>query len=86
MKYYAFMPFWHWSEISDERPETGDYILGNVIKTTDATQALCLYANTRCPASQLIEAESEEELELKIKEMKENFKNKERIDKLEQLL
>lgn len=29
MKYYAFMPFWHWSEVMDERPTDGDYILGN---------------------------------------------------------
>lgn len=26
MKYYAFMPFWHWPEVMDERPTDGDYI------------------------------------------------------------
>lgn len=86
MKYYAFMPFWHWSEIMDEKPEDKEYILGNVIKTTDSIVTLSLYSETSCPASQLIEANSKEELEAKIEEMKENFKNPEWLSKLKQYL
>jgi hypothetical protein len=75
MKYYAFMPFWHWSEVMDERPKDSDFVLGNIVRTTDSLVALSLYSETRCPASQLVEANSEEELEAKIEEMKQNFKN-----------
>ena len=35
------------------------------------------YANTPCPASQLFEADSKEEIEKKTKEFNENFENKE---------
>lgn len=75
MKYYAFMPFWYWSEVMDERPKDSDFVLGNIVRTTDSLVALSLYSETRCPASQLVEANSEEELEAKIEEMKQNFKN-----------
>lgn len=85
MKYYAFMPFWHWAEIIDERPEY-DYVLGNIVRTQNATLALTLYAETRCPASQLVEANSEKELEKKINEMIENFRNHEFIKELEKYL
>lgn len=66
----------------DERPEDGEFVLGNIIRTTDAAYALGLYSETPCPASQLIEADSREELEAKIEEMKENFKNEEWVNKL----
>lgn len=75
MKYYAFMPFWHWSKVMDERPKDSDFVLGNIVRTTDSFVALSLYSETRCPASQLVEANSKEELEAKIEEMKQNFKN-----------
>lgn len=52
-----------------------DFVLGNIVRTTDSLVALSLYSETRCPASQLVEANSEEELEAKIEEMKQNFKN-----------
>ena len=80
------MPFWHWSEVMDERPEEGDYVLGNIVRTTDSLTALTLYSEIPCPASQLIEANSEEELEAKIEEMKHNFKNSEWIAKLEECI
>lgn len=86
MKYYAFMPFWHWSEVMDERPEEGDYVLGNIVRTTDSLTALTLYSETPCPASQLIEAYSEEELEAMIEEMIQNFKNPKWVSKLEEFL
>lgn len=86
MKCYAFMPFWHWSEIADEKPEDSDYILGDIIVTTNHSIALTLYAEVPCPASQLIEADSVEDLEDKMIEMKENFKNPEWVAKLEECL
>lgn len=86
MKYYAFMPFWHWSEIMDERPENSDYVLENIVITTDSLIALTLYSEIPCPASQLIEADSEEELLTKIEEMKQNFKNPEWVAKLEKYI
>ncbi len=86
MKYYAFMPFWHWSEIMDERPEDSEYVLGNIVRTTNSLVALSLYAETPCPASQLIEADSEIELEVKIEEMKQNFKNPEWVSKLKEYI
>ena len=86
MKYYAFMPFWHWSEVIDERPEDSDYVLGNIVRTTNSLVALNLYSETPCPASQLIEANSAKELEAKIKEMKQNFKNPEWVAKLEEYI
>lgn len=86
MKHYAFMPFWHWSEIMDERPEEGDYVLGNIVRTTDSLTALTLYSEIPCPASQLIEANSEKELEAKIQAMIQNFKNPKWVSKLEEFL
>lgn len=39
------------------------------------------YANTPCPASQLFEADSEEEIKQKTEEFKNNFENKEWLEK-----
>lgn len=85
MKYYAFMPFWYWAEIMEEKPEY-NYVLGNIVRTQNATLAFTLYAKTRCPASQLVEADSEKELEEKINEMIENFRNPEFIKELEECI
>jgi hypothetical protein len=91
-KYYAFMPFFHWSDIMDEKPEPdgvkvfGDYVLANICKTTDYNLAMALYAETPCPASQLVEANSWEELDEKIKEIKKNFSNPEWVNELEKHL
>lgn len=91
-KYYAFMPFFHWREIMDEKPEPdgvkvfGDYVLASICKTTDYNLAMNLYAETPCPASQLVEANSWEELDNKIEEMKKNFNNPEWINELEKHL
>ena len=70
----------------DKRPTDGDYILGNIVRTTDALLALTLYSETPCPASQLIAAIDKEELEAKIEEMKQNYKNPEWVSKLEEFL
>nr|DAD59490.1 MAG TPA: hypothetical protein [Bacteriophage sp.] len=74
MKYYAFMPFYHWSEIMDEKQDD-EFILGNVVITDNSTEALVLYAETPCPASQLIEADNLDTLHFKINQMVQNFKD-----------
>lgn len=87
MKFYAVMFFYHWSKIMDEKLENSEeFILTKIIITNDTVQALDLYTNTPCPASQLIEANSKEELEVKIEEMKQNFKNSEWVNNLKEYL
>ena len=44
-----------------------------IVKFEDPHMALDYYANTPCPASQLINADSQEELDAKIQEMYERF-------------
>ena len=44
------------------------------------TQALDCYANTMCPASQLISADTPEELEMKKQRMLDNFSNAEWLE------
>lgn len=91
-KYYAVLLLFHWREIMDEKPTPdnvkvfGNYVLANVCKTNDYNLAMNLYAEISCPASQLVEANSWEELDEKIEEMKKNFSNPEWINELEKQL
>ena len=55
----------------------GDYIYRGEFRFDNKFEALEKYANTRCAASQLIEAKGIEYLNLKIRQMKENFSNEE---------
>ena len=48
---------------------------------TSGAQALDYYANTPCPASQLLDAKTKEELEDKMDQMIENFQNKDWLEK-----
>lgn len=88
-KYYAFILFFHWREIMDEKPEPdgvkvfGDYVLASICKTTDYNLAMNLYAETTCPASKLVEADSWEELDEKIEEVKKNFNDQKWVSELE---
>lgn len=75
MKYYAFMTFYHWSEIMDEKQDS-EFVLSNVIITKNSTIATSLYAETPCPASQLIEADNLDTLGFKVNQMIQNFKDK----------
>lgn len=72
--YYAFMPFYHWSEVMDEKQDN-EFVLGSVVITKNSTEALMLYAETPCPASQLIEADNQDELGSKVNQMIQNFKD-----------
>ena len=72
--YYAFMPFYHWSEVMDEKQDN-EFVLGSVVITKNPTEALMLYAETPCTASQLIEADNQDELGSKVNQMIQNFKD-----------
>ena len=77
---YAVMFFYHWSEIMDKQPKGDEFILTNTIITEDHLSALNTYANTRCPASVLLEAESRKELDDKIVQTINNYKDKEWLE------
>lgn len=83
-KIYGVMLFWHWSEIMEERPENSynGFILGSTFITKSASDALGMYSRISCPASQLIEASSREELSQKMIQMIKNFKNIDFVNKL----
>lgn len=51
------------------------FLLKGIAKFHNGLDALDCYANTRCSASQLIEANSEEELQRKIEQMEANYKD-----------
>ena len=77
---YAVMFFYHWSEIMDKKPKDDEFILTNTIITENHTTALDTYANTCCPASVLLEAETRKELDDKIVQTTKNYKNKEWLE------
>lgn len=82
-KFFSVMMFYRNGElgIPEEVADPNEWNNTRNVDTEDGQLALDVYANTRCSASQLIEAQSREELEAKKKEMIENFKNKEWLDK-----
>lgn len=77
---YAVMFFYRWSEIMDEQPKDDEFILTNTIITENHESALNTYANTRCPASVLLEAETRKELDDKMLQTINNYKNKEWLE------
>jgi len=58
-----------------EEHDNGFDLIGQTPILENAIEAFNIYANTPCPASQMIEAKTIEELEAKIEKMKENFQN-----------
>ena len=73
-KFYAVMFFnteieLGMSNTPNKWVNTGIYL------TENGSEALMVYAETPNPASQLLEAKTEKELEEKIDQMKENFKS-----------
>ena len=77
---YAIMFFYHWSEIMDKKPKDDEFILTNTIITENHESALNAYANTRCPASVLLEATSRKELDDKMIQTIKNYKDKEWLE------
>lgn len=75
-KYFAVMFFYstYYLGLVDS-PYEDSFILKGIKYFDTMKEALNVYANVRCPASQLIEAKTKEELDFKIEEMKNNFNN-----------
>lgn len=83
---HAVMFFYHWSEFYPIKPDGIEYVLTGTFVTHRIEDALYKYANTPCPASQLISAESNAELKQKMQQMEANFKNPEWLAKLHEYL
>lgn len=80
-KVYAVMMFHTALELELPDAKPGQWINTNTVYCgEDGARALYIYANTPCPASQLIYANSEEELAYKHAEMIENFQNQEWLE------
>lgn len=62
-----------WEEGEKEYPKE----LARVSIYETKQQQLDAYANTPCPASQLVEAETKEEFEKEVEQIKNNFENEE---------
>lgn len=77
MKKFALLLFYTAGEIGDDTLPPNVYVLKNVLYFDNGIQALNAYANTRCPASQIVEGSTNEELEKNIREMVINYSNEE---------
>jgi len=82
-RFYCVMMFYRNGDlgIPSEVADPNEWINTRNATFTDSQAALNCYANTPCPASQLIEADSKEELKAKQAEMVKNFQNKEWLEK-----
>lgn len=81
-KFYAVAFFYSAQEIGiDADVITEPFIYRNTAVFNNKTDQLNCYANTMCPASQLLEANTEEELKEKIRKLRDNFRNNEWLEK-----
>ena len=79
-RWWALMLFF--TEMELGRSETpGRWVNTQNVIYTNGTAALEAYANTRCPASQLIDADDEEQLWAEINQMKKNYEDDEWLEK-----
>ena len=62
--------------------DRGKFICTRVIRFNNGLNAIEAYSNTRCPASQLVEAPTMKELLEEENKMFEKFKNREWVDRL----
>ena len=81
-KYYCVMLFFEESDITCNPKDNGKWINTRNVYFHNGGMALDYYANTYCPASQLIDAESIPELIKKRNQMLLNFKNENFLKKL----
>lgn len=73
-KYYAVMLFYKASEIGIPLKGQEDFWVNTHTETFDkGSEALNYYANTPCPASQLLSSDSLEDLDQQVKQMKKNY-------------
>lgn len=81
-KFYAVAFFYSAQEIGiDTDTITEPFIYHNTVVFNNKTDQLNCYANTICPASQLLEANTEKELKEKIQKLRDNFRNNEWLEK-----
>lgn len=81
-KFYAVAFFYSAQEIGiDADVITEPFIYRNTAVFNNKTDQLNCYANTMCPASQLLEANTEKELKEKIRKLRDNFRNNEWLEK-----
>lgn len=81
-KFYMVMLFFSEWDIGESDRRDVFVNVRNIHCGLDKFKALNLYSNIRCPASQLIEADSLAELNKKKEEMLNNFKNPEWVKEL----
>lgn len=81
-KYYCVMLFVEESDITRNPKDNGKWINTRNVYFHNGGMALDYYANTHCPASQLIDAETLPELIQARNQMLNNFKDKKFLDKL----
>lgn len=81
-KYYCVMLFVEESDITRNPKDKGKWINTRNVYFHNGGMALNYYANTHCPASQLIDAETLPELIQARNQMLNNFKDKKFLDKL----
>lgn len=80
-KFYCVYMAWPKEEVMDETMEGYDKLpeypreCARVRVYDNQFAQMDAYANTPCPASQLFEADSKEEIEKKTKEFNDNFEN-----------
>lgn len=81
-KYYCVMLFVEESDITRNPKDNGKWINTRNVYFHNGGMALDYYANTHCPASQLIDAETLPELIQARNQMLMNFKDKKFLDEL----
>ena len=81
-KYYCVMLFVEESDITCNPQDNGKWINTRNVYFHNGGMALDYYANTHCPASQLIDAETVPELIQARNQMLNNFKDKKFLDEL----
>lgn len=81
-KYYCVMLFVEESDITCNPQNNGKWINTRNVYFHNGGMALHYYANTHCPASQLIDAETLPELIQARNQMLNNFKDKKFLDEL----
>ena len=77
---YAVAMFYSAQEIGIE-PSEEPFIYHRTVVFKNRTEQIQYYANTMCPASQMLEADTEEELKEKIQQLRNNFKGNAWLEK-----
>ena len=85
-KYYCVMLFVEESDITCNPKDNGKWINTRNVYFHNGGMALDYYANTHCPASQLIDAETLPELIQARNQMLLNFKDKKFLDELHETI